>query len=135
MITPRRAPQRAPVCDVYAKDERLIRRVALRTVSPEAVRQVADTFRMLGNETRVRIVDALLHGDLCVCDLSVLLDMKISAISHQLALLKQHNIVRGRRDGKMIHYSLDDQHVRELFGQCLKHYSHTRPARTRKAAT
>lgn len=130
MTATRRAPKRAPVCDVYAKDERLIRRVALRTVPPETARQVADTFRMLGHETRIRIVDALLHGDLCVCDLSVLLDMKISAVSHQLALLKQHNIVKGRRHGKMIHYSLDDLHVRRLFDQCLEHHTHTRLRRT-----
>jgi DNA-binding transcriptional ArsR family regulator len=123
---------RAPVCDVYAKDERQIRKVKRRAVPPETARRAADTFRLLGQETRVRIVDALQHGDLCVCDLSVLLDMKISAISHQLALLKQHNIVRGRRSGKMIHYSLDDDHVRQLFGQCLEHHSHTTPARARR---
>ena len=119
------AQVRAPVCDVYAKDERLIRRVKGRAVPPDLARRVADTFKLLGQETRVRIVDALRHGELCVCDLSVLLDMKISAVSHQLALLKQQNIVRGRRSGKMIYYSLDDDHVRELFGQCLEHHSHT----------
>lgn len=132
MTPPRETLAQAPVCDVYAKDERLIRKVQRRAVTPEAARRVADTFRLLGQETRVRIVDALRHGDLCVCDLSVLLDMKISAISHQLALLKQHNIVRGRRSGKMIHYSLDDDHVRELFGQCVEHHSHTAPPSKRR---
>jgi len=125
-------PAPSLVCDVYAIDERQSRKVKGRTVSLESARRVADTFRLLGQETRVRIVDALQHGELCVCDLSVLLDMKISAVSHQLALLKQHNIVRGRRSGKMIHYSLDDDHVRELFGQCLEHHSHTAPVRTRR---
>lgn len=120
------APVQAPVCDVYAKDERLIRKVRGQAVSQDAARRVADTFRLLGQETRVRIVDALRHGELCVCDLSVLLDMKISAVSHQLALLKQQYIVKGRRSGKMIYYSLDDEHVSELFDQCLEHYSHTR---------
>ena len=124
-------PAPSPVCDVFAIDEELIRKVKRRAVSPESARRVADTFRLLGQETRVRIVDALQHGELCVCDLSVMLDMKISAVSHQLALLKQHNIVRGRRDGKMIYYSLDDEHVRELFGQCLEHHSHTTPTRAR----
>lgn len=131
MSPTRRSREQAPVCDVYAKDERLIRRVAARAVPPETAQRVADTFRLLGNDTRVRIVDALLHGDLCVCDLSVLLNMKISAISHQLALLKQHHIVKGRRHGKMIHYSLDDSHVRRLFGQCLEHHTHTRSPRSR----
>jgi ArsR family transcriptional regulator, lead/cadmium/zinc/bismuth-responsive transcriptional repressor len=123
------------VCDVFAIDERQIRKVKSHAVSAESARRVADTFRLLGQETRVRIVDALTQGELCVCDLSVLLDMKISAVSHQLALLKQHNIVRGRRSGKMIYYSLDDDHVRELFGQCLEHHSHTSPPKGTKART
>jgi DNA-binding transcriptional ArsR family regulator len=135
-MTPlKQAKSRVPVCDVYAQDESLIRRVAEHTVTSTAARQVADTFRMLGQATRIRIVDALLQSDLCVCDLSVLLDMKISTISHQLALLKQHNIVKGRRDGKMIYYSLDDQHVRELFRQCLEHHSHTQGHPERNVAT
>jgi ArsR family transcriptional regulator len=116
---------KAPVCDVFAKDERLIRRVAARAVKPADAARAARTFRILGNATRVRIVDALRHGDLCVCDLSVLLDMKISTISHQLALLKQERIVRGRRDGKMIHYALDDHHVHGLFEACIEHQGHT----------
>ena len=113
------------MCDVHAQDEKLVRRVAEKTVPTATADRVANTFRLLGNATRVRIVDALLRHDLCVCDLSVLLDMKISTISHQLARLKQHNIVKGRRDGKMIHYSLDDHHVRKLFEQCLAHHQHT----------
>ena len=131
-MTGGRATRRgAPVCDVFAKNERQIRRVAARAAAPEEAQRVAATFRLLGHPTRVRIVDALRHSDLCVCDLSVLLDMKISTISHQLALLKQHSIVRGRRDGKMIHYSLDDRHVRGLFDQCLKHHRHAPGAQTR----
>ena len=127
--------QAAPslVCDVYAINERQIRKAKSRAASAESARRVADTFRLLGQETRVRIVDALTQGELCVCDLSVLLDMKISAVSHQLALLKHHNIVRGRRSGKMIYYSLDDDHVRELFGQCLEHHRHTTPPGARRA--
>lgn len=126
-------PAPSPVCDVFAIDERQIRKVKRLAVSTDSAGRVADTFRLLGQETRVRIVDALQHGELCVCDLSVMLDMKISAVSHQLALLKQHNIVRGRRDGKMIYYTLDDEHVRELFRQCLEHHSHTSPARARSS--
>lgn len=124
-----RRPRRAPICDVYAKDERLIRRVKGRVATTEVARCVAATFRLLGHATRVRIVDALLQSEMCVCDLSVLLDMKISTVSHQLALLKQHNIVKGRRDGKMIHYSLDDHHVHELFSSSLQHHGHTKAVR------
>jgi ArsR family transcriptional regulator, lead/cadmium/zinc/bismuth-responsive transcriptional repressor len=134
-MTGGRATRRsAPVCDVFAQDERQIRRVAARAAAPAEATRVAATFRLLGHPTRVRIVDALRHSDLCVCDLSVLLDMKISTISHQLALLKQHNMVRGRRDGKMIHYSLDDRHVRALYDQCLEHHRHA-PGRSARPAS
>ena len=109
---------------MYAIDARLISEVARQTMGTEDAGRLADTFRMLGQPTRIRIVDALLQHELCVCDLSVLLEMKISTVSHQLARLKQHNIVKGRRDGKMIYYSLDDDHVRELFRQGRDHHDH-----------
>ena len=114
-----------PTCDVVAIDEVRIRKVAKKALGDLAAKRLASTFKMLGNPTRVRILDALSHAELCVCDLSVLLQMRISTISHQLALLKQHNIVRSRRDGKMIYYALDDRHVQTLFRQSLAHLKHS----------
>lgn len=114
----------APACDVFAIDRKRITRVARRAIDCGTAASLADTFRMLGNDTRVRIVDALRLSELCVCDLAVLLNMRISAVSHQLALLKKHQIVKGRRDGKMMYYSLDDDHVRVLFRQGLAHQQH-----------
>ena len=113
-----------PACDVFALDEALIRKVARRTLKSVQAERLAATFKMLGNPTRVRIVDALSHAEMCVCDLSVLLDMRVSNVSHQLGLLKTHHIVRSRRDGKMVYYRLDDEHVRTLFAQATAHVKH-----------
>lgn len=124
MISKTALPRSAPSCDVFAIDEKRIRKVARHAIDDATATGLADTFRMLGNGTRIRIVDALRLSELCVCDLAVLLDMKISAVSHQLALLKQHHIVKGRRNGKMMYYSLDDDHVRVLFKQGLVHHQH-----------
>lgn len=115
----------APTCDVVAIDEVRIRKVAKKALGGHIANRLASTFKMLGNPTRVRILDALSYTELCVCDLSVLLEMRISTISHQLALLKQHNIVRSRRSGKMIYYALDDRHVQTLFRQSLAHLKHS----------
>ncbi len=113
-----------PACDVLALDEALIRKVARRTLKSVQAERLAATFKMLGNPTRVRIVDALSHAEMCVCDLSVLLGMRVSNVSHQLGLLKTHHIVRSRRDGKMVYYRLDDEHVRTLFDQATVHVKH-----------
>ncbi len=75
---------------------------------------MADLFKALGDPTRLRIVQALALEELCVCDLTALIDVSISAISHQLRLLRNLNLVKFRKSGKMAYYSLDDAHVTEL---------------------
>ena len=82
---------------------------------------------MLGDATRIRILDALSRDELCVCDLAALLDMSSSAISHQLRVLRDARLVKYRREGKMVCYSLDDDHVLTLFAQGLAHIQHTAP--------
>jgi DNA-binding transcriptional ArsR family regulator len=90
-------------------------------VPAEAVEGLADTFRALGDPTRVRILDALSHGELCVCDLAAVLKLSQSAVSHQLRLLRGLRLVRPRRDGRMVFYALDDRHIMSLFRQALQH--------------
>jgi DNA-binding transcriptional ArsR family regulator len=82
---------------------------------------LTEIFRVLGDPTRVRILDALSKGELCVGDLAGRLHLTESAVSHQLRLLRSARIVRPRRDGRMIFYSLDDTHVLALFEQGLRH--------------
>jgi DNA-binding transcriptional ArsR family regulator len=90
-------------------------------IAVDAVVELADTFRVLGDATRVRILDALSNRDLCVGDLATLLGLTESAVSHQLGLLRGRRLVRARRAGRRVFYALDDEHIVELFGQGLRH--------------
>jgi ArsR family transcriptional regulator, lead/cadmium/zinc/bismuth-responsive transcriptional repressor len=91
------------------------------SISEETVQELADTFRALGDPTRVRILDTLSHGEMCVCDLSGVVGMSESAVSHQLRLLRGLRLVRSRRAGRHIFYAIDDQHIVELLRQALTH--------------
>jgi ArsR family transcriptional regulator len=86
--------------------------------------QASELFKVLGDATRLRILDALSGGELRVQEIADRLHMTQSAISHQLHTLKDHRVVKSRRDGKWIYYSLDDAHVRELFEQGMEHIGH-----------
>ena len=90
------------------------------------VRALADLFSILGDPTRVRIVDVLAEGELCVCDIATEVGISESAVSHQLRLMRGMRIVRGRRAGRCVYYTLDDQHVLDLFQQGLRHVSEER---------
>ena len=88
---------------------------------PRAVEALADTFRVLGDPTRVRILDALAGGELCVCDIARLAGISESAVSHQLRLLRSMRLVRTRRAGRLIYYTLDDHHIIELLELAFTH--------------
>lgn len=90
-------------------------------LEPDTVGALADIFKVLGDPTRVRILDVLSRGELCVCHLAQTLGLTESAVSHQLRLLRNTRIVRSRRAGRLIYYSLDDRHVLTLFRQGLRH--------------
>jgi DNA-binding transcriptional ArsR family regulator len=85
------------------------------------VHALADTFRVLGDPTRVKILDALSAGELCVCDIAALAGISESAVSHQLRLLRGMRLVRPRRAGRLVYYTVDDQHIIELLRQALTH--------------
>src|SRR5918993_5204066 len=109
------------VCDLVQIDLTRVRKIRAALVAPEAVQGLADTFSALGDPTRVRMLDALSHGELCVCDLAAVLGLSQSAVSHQLRLLRNIRLVRPRRDGRVVFYSLDDQHIMSIFKQTLQH--------------
>src|SRR4029450_7192859 len=92
-----------------------------QTLDRTIVDALADTFRILGDPTRVRIVDALAGGQLCVHEISERIGLSESAVSHQLRLMRTMRIVKGRREGRCVYYTLDDQHVLALFQQALRH--------------
>jgi ArsR family transcriptional regulator len=92
-----------------------------RIPSGDDIERIGFFFKVLGDGTRLRILYALLSGELCVCELGQTLDMGVSAVSHQLAVLKRARLVRYRRDGKEIYYSLADEHVGSLLGSTRTH--------------
>lgn len=102
---------------------------ALDRIDDASVEALAETFRMLGDTTRVRILDALSRAELCVQDIARHIDSSESAVSHQLRLLRGLRLVRPRRAGRQIFYSLDDQHIVRLFAQGLEHVREATRAR------
>jgi DNA-binding transcriptional ArsR family regulator len=109
------------LCDVIHLHPARVAELRSALIGPDAVTELAETFRTLGDPTRVRILDALSHGELCVCDLAALVRMSESAVSHQLRLLRSLRLVRPRREGRMVFYALDDKHIIMLFRMGLRH--------------
>ena len=99
-----------------------------RLIGPAASAALADTFKVLGDRTRVRMLDALSHAELCVGELAAVLELTESAVSHQLRLLRSMRLVRSRRAGRMIFYMFDDEHIVRLFRQGLEHVGEPAPA-------
>ena len=99
----------------------VIRSVKRNMPDPVAVYELADLFKLFGDSTRLGILWALSESEMCVCDLCALLKMKQPAVSHQLKNLKQSRIVKARRDGKIVYYSLEDEHIRRLLNLGMEH--------------
>ena len=100
-----------------------IQRVAPHMPAAEKLTGLSDFFKVMGDGTRIRLLWALEISEMCVCDLAVLLNMTKSAVSHQLKILKSAKLVRSRREGKNIFYSLDDDHVCQILNMGLDHTS------------
>ncbi|HEX9164516.1 MAG TPA: metalloregulator ArsR/SmtB family transcription factor [Gemmatimonadales bacterium] len=109
------------LCEVKVTDLGRVRRVR-RLLKPEpAVLLLAETFRTLGDPSRLRIVHALALQELCVCDIAAAVGMSQSAVSHSLRALRQLRLVRSRRDGKTTYYRLDDAHIGRLLADGFEH--------------
>lgn len=108
-------------CDCDAIHEEVVEAVRRKMPDDNTLMDLADLFKVFSDSTRVRILCALQHDEMCVCDIAVLLGMTKSAVSHQLRQLRQTRLVRNRRDGKVVYYSLDDEHVGNVFAQGLLH--------------
>ena len=99
----------------------IIRSVNRKMPDPVDLYELADLFKLFGDSTRLSILWALSESEMCVCDLCALLKMKQPAVSHQLKNLKQSRIVKARRDGKIVYYSLEDAHIRRLLNLGMEH--------------
>lgn len=113
-------------CTAPAVDPERVAAARRRLLPSDEAQRLSDLFRLLGDGTRVRILYALLEvGELCVCDLAATVDAPETSVSHALRLLRTAGIVRNRRDGRMIYYSLDDAHVRLLLDLSAEHLRHS----------
>lgn len=111
----------AECCDTVMTHEDIIKEVEKKLPAEETIRELADFYKVFGDATRVRILCVLLQAEVCVCDLAELLGMTQSAISHQLRVLKQMKLVKNRREGKTVFYSLADGHIQTIISQGMEH--------------
>ncbi|WP_286946482.1 ArsR/SmtB family transcription factor [Acetobacterium sp. UBA5834] len=110
-------------CDCDVIHEEVVNKVREKMPQEETFYDLSDLFKAIGDSTRIKILWALDENELCVCDIAYLLNMTQSAISHQLRVLKQAELVKSRREGKIVFYSLADEHVKQIFDQGLIHIS------------
>ncbi|EFL53286.1 ArsR/SmtB family transcription factor [Finegoldia magna] len=108
-------------CEVTLIHEDNVKKAINELPDDELIADLSDMFKIFGDQTRVKILMALESGEMCVCDIAAVMDMSQSAISHQLRVLKQSNIVKTRREGKVVYYSISDDHVKEIFDMAMVH--------------
>ena len=109
------------VCQQYCPHWDKIENLEGEKLREEELKKLSSTFKVLGDPTRLKIINALARDELCVCDISELLDISQSAISHQLKKLRDLDLVKFRKEGREVYYSLSDQHIMQLFCQGLNH--------------
>ena len=109
------------VCEVAYIDRKKVSSVKKRLKGESTMQHLSETFKVLGDTTRVKIIYSLSIEELCVCDIANLLGTSKSAVSHQLRILRNMRLVKNRKEGKMVFYSLDDSHINNLFSEGLRH--------------
>lgn len=108
-------------CETVMTHDKTIEEVKKKMPQEETLKELADFYKVFGDATRIRILCVLLQAEVCVCDLAELLGMTQSAISHQLRVLKQMKLVKNRREGKTVFYSLADGHIQTIISQGMEH--------------
>ena len=110
-----------PHCELIHAHEDIVAKVIAEMPDEELLYDLAELYKVFGDSTRIKILYLLFESEMCVCDIAQLLKMSISAISHQLRVLTQSQLVRFRREGKTVFYSLADEHVRSILAQGMEH--------------
>ena len=110
-----------PQCQTTHVHHRLVAQIQAQTPKEEILYDLAELYKVFGDSTRIRILYLLFEAELCVCDIAALLHMSQSAISHQLRVLKQAKLVKFRKEGKTVFYSLADEHVHIIINQGMQH--------------
>ena len=109
------------VCDITMIHEETLETVRGGLTGEGALRKMAEMFKVLNDPTRLKIINALLLSEMCVCDIAAVMSMTQPSISHHLKVMRQSELIKYRRDGKMVYYSLDDEHIGLLFQIGLEH--------------
>lgn len=111
----------APVCEIEIIDEVKVGAAREKIENVNSILDMADIFKLLGEPTRLKIVLALMNSELCVCDLAAAIESNVSTVSHQLRLLRNARLVKYRKDGKMVFYSTDDEHINVAIEKIREH--------------
>ncbi|MBB6215504.1 ArsR family transcriptional regulator [Anaerosolibacter carboniphilus] len=111
-------------CSCTIIHEDIVNKVKESMPQEEKLYDLAELFKVFGDTTRIKILYALFESEMCVCDIAALLGMNQSAISHQLRVLKQAGLAKFRKEGKVVYYSLDDEHIKNIFDQGFIHITH-----------
>lgn len=119
-------PRNEFTCDCNAVNSKLVEAALNSMLDENTFDSLADFYKILGDATRCKIIFALLQSEMCVCDLANVLSMSKSAVSHQLGKMRNSGVVRCRREGKEVYYSLDDEHIAEIFTVTAEHIKHKR---------
>lgn len=111
-------------CEIQCVNPRKVRESKANSLSEREILSLAEIFGAMGDSTRIKILHTLSQGEFCVCELAEIINMSQSAVSHQLRVLRNLRLVKHRKEGKMVFYSLDDDHIIQLFTQGLAHIRH-----------
>lgn len=114
-------PENAPCCEFLCVHQDTVKKVRELLPGEDELYDLAELFKVFGDSTRIKILYVLFESELCVCDIAQLLGLTQSAVSHQLRILKNNDLVKFRREGKTVFYSLDDDHVRSILSLGLEH--------------
>ena len=117
-------PKNEYICDCNSINEEIVKRTKKAMLDNAQFYDLADFYKIMGDFTRCKIIFALGQNEMCVCDLANVLSMTKSSVSHQLAKMRANGVVKCRKDGKSVYYSLDDDHVKEIFETTIIHIKH-----------
>lgn len=113
--------KKTPCCDVIEVHPQITDKLKKEMPAYELYQNLSELFKMFADPTRLKILSLLFQQELCVCDIAEVLSMTHSAVSHQLSVLRQNRIIKYRREGKNIFYSLDDEHIQMIYNAGMEH--------------
>lgn len=114
-------PATDALCEVTLVDEKRVREAVARGADAAEIERLAETFQVLASPTRLRLIEALTGGEMCVCDLAAVTGVSQSAVSHHLRMMRALRLVRYRKESRMAYYRLDDDHIEDVFATGLEH--------------